>query len=385
MDVPPTFTQENLLFSVLTPLGDNKLLFKSLQGQERLSKLFSFHLELLSQSTQLAFDKLDKLVGQPVTVKVQYAPDYTRYFHGHLTRFVQAGRDARFTVYQATIRPWLWFLTRTKNCRIFQHQSVPDIIRTVFNELGFRDYQFRLIYPYEPRTYCVQYEETTFNFVSRLLEDEGIFYFFEHTEERHTLILADDLSAHPPCPGFSRVRFWEPTLHRLAPPEDTITACQFSQQVITSQYAVDDFNFERPQSNLQTDLDGRRSRWRVYEYAAGFGQRAQGETKVRRRLEACLAKQQWLTGEGHCFSLVSGHQFKLVDHLCEAFNRSYVLHQVSHSLSLTYYENTFRALSCHRVLPPARDDAQATDCQYPNGHCDGSAGGRDLDRSVWSD
>ena len=234
----PTFTQDNLLLTVQTPLGQNRLLFKSLQGEEQISGLFYFQVEMLSEWKDLDFDDL---VSKPLTVKVEFAPNHVRYFNGLITRFVQSGTfahpntRARMTCYHAEIRPWLWQLTLTKNCRIFQHLSVPQIIQKVFDDFGLTDYRFSLLYLYEKRIYCVQYEETAFQFISRLMEDEGMFYFFEHTENKHTLVIADDLSAHQPCPEVSTARFLE--ISNQTQPENTVIACQFLLQNSKLQYS----------------------------------------------------------------------------------------------------------------------------------------------------
>ena len=345
----PVFTQDNLLFTVTTPLGDNKLLFKSLQGEEYLSNLFHFQLEMLSESKQLNFDDI---IGQALTVEVQFAPEHHRYFHGIVTRFVQAGTDARFTIYHAEVRPWLWLLTLTKNCRIFQKLAVPDIIRKVFSDLGFSDYRFALIKPggYEKRDYCVQYEETAFNFVSRLMEDEGLFYFFEHQADKHVLVIADDLGAHKPCPGIPQARYLQ--ISNETQPEDAVTSCYFTQQLTTGQYAVDDFNFETPMMDLKTSIDSETHPWRVYEYHAGFLNRGQGEQKVKCRLEGCTAEQQLLEGQGHCFSFIAGYKFTLTNHPRRDFNKDYVLQWLSHSLSLTHYSNAFRAFPATVAFRP---------------------------------
>ena len=205
----PVLTQDNLLFTVQTPLGKDQLLFNRLQGEETLNGLFHFHLEMHSESKELDFEGV---VGKNITVKVEFAPSHVRYFNGVVTRFVQGGTfvhpasRARLTVYHAELRPWLWQLTLTKNCRIFQNLSVPKILTKVFDELGFTDYRQSLIYFYEKRVYCVQYEETAFNFVCSIMEDEGIFYFFEHEEERRVLVIADDLGVHQPGPGINAIK-----------------------------------------------------------------------------------------------------------------------------------------------------------------------------------
>ena len=340
------YTQERLLFTVLTPLGKDKLLFKSLQGEEQLSGLFHFQVEMLSQSSSLDFNGI---IDQAITIQVQFAPQHLRYFNGIVTRFTQAGSDARFTIYYAEIRPWLWQLTLTKNCRIFQNLTVPQIIQQVFDDLGFSNYRFSLTFFYEPRIYCVQYEETAFNFVSRLMEDEGLFYFFEHTEDKHVLVIADDLGVHRPCPGIDRVRYWK--ISNNTQPEDVITQCQFSQQVTTGRYAIDDFNFKIPRVDLKNSIEAlpfqKGSDLRIYEYPAGFEQLTQGQRKVTKRIESHAINYQVLEGQGHVFSFTSGYQFTLTDHSRRELNAKYVLRWVSHSLSLTHYTNAFQAFPAH--------------------------------------
>lgn len=333
------YTQKDLYFTVTTPLGPDKLLFKHLQGEESISDLFYFRVEMLSEEKTLDFSKI---VGKNATVTMKFAPGHQRYFSGLVTRFMQGSKDARFTTYYAELRPWLWVLTLTKNCKIFQNLNVPDIIKKVFDELSFTDYRLSLTKTYNPREYCVQYDETAFNFVSRLMEDEGIFYFFEHTADKHTLVLADDADAHKDCPGNSTARFWQVTKDE-APPQDVITECRLSQQVITGKYAVDDFNFETPSTDLLTAISGKSGNMRIYEYPASFDKTATGKDIASRRLESYEWQNKLLEGSGHCFSLVAGYKFKLTEHPSDNFNADYVLRRVSHSLSFEEYTNSFQA------------------------------------------
>lgn len=333
------YTQQNLYFTVATPLGTDKLLFKHLEGEESISDLFYFHVEMLSEEKTLNFSQI---VGKNATVTMKYASGHQRYFSGVVTRFVQGKKDARFTTYYADLRPWLWILTLTKNCKIFQNLSVPDIIKKVFDDLGFTDYRQSLTKTYQPREYCVQYDETAFHFVSRLMEDEGIFYFFEHTADKHTLVMADDVDAHKECPGNSTARFWLVPKEE-APPQDVITDCRLSQQVITGKYAVDDFNFETPTTDLFTLVSGKSGNMRIYEYPAGFSKTAIGKDKASTRLESYEWQNKLLEGSGHCFSLVAGYKFALTEHPSSNFNASYILHWVAHSLSFEEYSNKFQA------------------------------------------
>src|SRR5262249_600253 len=141
------------------------------------------------------------LVGQPVTWAVQVPDRGPRYFNGVVSRFSAGGRgDRGFRAYRAEVVPWLWFLTQTADCRIFQNQTVPEIVEALFAEYRFQDYKPSLRRSYGKWDYCVQYRETAFAFVSRLLEHEGIFYFFLHENGKHTLVLGDSPTAYVDCP-----------------------------------------------------------------------------------------------------------------------------------------------------------------------------------------
>jgi type VI secretion system secreted protein VgrG len=173
------YVQTNRRIAISTPLGKDVLLLRGFSGTETISQLFTFDLDLLSENNSLKFDDV---VGKHISLRIFDANGKERYWDGFLSRFSQGSRDRRLTAYRAQMVPWLWFLTRTADCRIFQKQKVPDIIQKVFKDLGFHDYELRLHGDFAPRDYCVQYRETDFNFVSRLMEEEGICYFFRHEQ-----------------------------------------------------------------------------------------------------------------------------------------------------------------------------------------------------------
>src|ERR1051325_4513860 len=172
----PTYTQANRPLAVVTPLGDDVLLLVGVSGQESISQLFTFHLDLLAENdADIAFDKL---LGERVAIALRLNDDKSRYFSGICNRISQGHRDHDFTYYRMEVVPQLWFLTRRAQSRIFQHLTVPDILKKVLSGI---DVSFEIRGTFQPRDFCVQYRETDFNFVSRLMEEEGIYYFFKHT------------------------------------------------------------------------------------------------------------------------------------------------------------------------------------------------------------
>jgi type VI secretion system secreted protein VgrG len=169
------FTQDERLIAVQTSLGKDHFLLTGFSGHEAVSQLFEFDLELVSEN--LAVDQ-KYLVGANVTFSIRPQEGTRSFFNGFISHFCAAEPAGRFgRSYRAHIVPWLWFLTRASNSRIFQNMNVVDIAKKVFSDHGFNDFEFRLLRSYSPYEYKVQYRETDFNFVSRLLEHEGIFYF----------------------------------------------------------------------------------------------------------------------------------------------------------------------------------------------------------------
>src|ERR1041384_6630793 len=217
-DMP--FTQKNRSIAIETPLGDDKLLLQSITIREQLGRPFVMKAELLSEETALNFLEI---VGKGVTVRWRMpeegGSEKKRLFSGYVSSFLQRPRAEGFYQYEATIVPWLWFLTRTADCRIFhaamsnppEEMTVPGIIKKVFKDHGFDDVTSALTGSYRKLDHCVQYRETDFNFVSRLMEQEGIYYFFEQVDEggtiKHKLKLADAKSSHSEYPDFTTIKY----------------------------------------------------------------------------------------------------------------------------------------------------------------------------------
>jgi len=190
--------QDTRICELNTPLGKDVLVLVRLDAAEGLSELFEYRIECLSEDANIDFDKA---IGQQCSLKIKMF-DKEREFNGIMVEAQWLGLNRlganQYFSYRIVLRPWLWLLSRTTDCRIFQDKKAPDIIKEVFNDRSFTDYEFKLTEEGScPKLeYCVQYRETDFSFVSRLMEQHGIYYFFKHDGGKHTLVLADSKSSH---------------------------------------------------------------------------------------------------------------------------------------------------------------------------------------------
>jgi type VI secretion system secreted protein VgrG len=299
--------------AVQTPLGEDVLLLRRFTGTERLGRLFEYRLDLLSENHEIKFDDL---VGRLVTVRVDLSDGGMRYFNGYVNRFAQTGRLGRLSRYVATVVPWAWFLTRTADCRIFQEKSVPDIIQEVFDEHGFGEYDDSLTGSYDPRTYCVQYRESDFNFVSRLMEDEGIYYYFEHENGRHTLVMVDSAGSHAPYPGYAEVSYLPEEMG--GSDAEHVRLWQIEEKVQTTDYALDDYDFTNPRKQLlasgSMDREHAMSGFEVFDYPGGYTEYRDGESYARIRTEE-LQSVFWVArGKTDARGVCTGYTFELTDH-----------------------------------------------------------------------
>ena len=190
-------TQAKRWIVVDSPLGEDTLIPTFFEGDETISRLFTYRLELISNMTSIA---PESILGKEITIHLRRPDGKTRIFHGRINRFGAGPMWSHgYRHYQAEVVPWTWFLTRTTDCRIFEDEKVPDIIEKIFKDLGFSDFDLSGVDKgkHPKREYCVQYRETDFNFVSRLMEEEGMYYFFKHEQGKHTMMIADKTSALP--------------------------------------------------------------------------------------------------------------------------------------------------------------------------------------------
>ncbi len=314
-----------------TALGPDALAVRSISVQEELSRLFRIEADLRSTEGEVEDIDFDKVVGHNATIRLELGQKKTRYFNGFVSRFVQVGNLGRFARYRATVVPWLWFLPRTADCRIFQNKTIPEILEEVFKGHGFNDYKLSLSGSYEKREYCVQYLENDFNFVSRLMEQEGIYYFFRHEDGKHTIVLADSISAHDPSPGYEEVPFLE--TDKAAPGHEAITEWSVAKEVQPVAYALNDFDFEKPKVSLLSASNKTRehgaAHFEVYEYPGAYAKTGEGERLAEVRLQELQTQFETLHGETTARGLAPGSTFKLTHHPRKDQNREYLITGVS--------------------------------------------------------
>jgi type VI secretion system secreted protein VgrG len=304
---------ENFITTVVTPLGTDQLLFSHLIGHDAIGRLFEFELELL-RPEELGSVNSSELMGHDMTVTIASTTGLTRYINGAVVEFKHTGMVNRFYRYRAILRPWLWFLTLNANCRIFQEKTVPDIIKAVFADYTFADVEYHLEETYTALSYCVQYRESDFNFVSRLMEHEGIFYYFKHLSGKHTLVITDSGSNYQQIDGYQTIPYF-PTGNIANRERDHIYEWLSSQQVSAGKYEHNDFNFETPSANLTAKSQklGAHSinDMEVYDFPGKYSVADTGTQLSDKRIEELHRQASLIQGEGNALALQAGMEFTL--------------------------------------------------------------------------
>ena len=313
-------TQAGRHIRVNTNLGEDKIFLESFEGEERVSDLFRFELGMLTEDASFS---MESLLHQPVVVSMNLRDDTDRNYHGIISHIEEVGtRTEGYVFYRATMVPWAWLLTLFNDCRIFQNKSVPDIVQQVFSDRGFTDYANRCTGTYPVREYTVQYRETDFNFISRLLEDEGIFYFFEHSADKHTLVLADQMSAFVACPGQSSAAY--DTTPGLWQDEDVVLSVRRTQQIPRRQSHRERLRFHKPKAAIDANLDSSR-KGEFYEYPGKYTVRDDGSRYARIRLEEQEVRLLTIHAETNCRAFRPGFKFTMTGYFREDANQEYAI------------------------------------------------------------
>ena len=401
----PTYTQAKRPMSVTTPLGEDKLLLVGFSGQEALSQLFEFQLDLLAElKTDVPFDKL---LGKPVGVQLDLPGEKKRFFNGICVRFTQGASDDVFTNYQMEVVPAFWLWSKRVQSRIFQQISVPDILKVVLQGL---DVDFAIHGSFHSRDYCVQYRESDFAFVSRLMEEEGIFYFFKHTDKGHQLVVANTPKDHPDVPGKTEI-IYSSLPKGTVIGDDLISQFGKTQALTPGKYTLWDHCFELPHKHLEAEKAvqdtvkvgqvthklavGDNGHLEVYDFPGAYAQRFDGvdpggggreadlqqifednKRTVEIRTKQGTLPAILLRGVGSARQMTSGHKFTLVTQAGDSTKflkaeGAYVLTEVTHTcrMSGTYrsgdsgsfeYDNTFECIPAEFPYVPPQETPKPT-------------------------
>lgn len=328
------------LASLLAPKAGEQLVLSQMSVSEGLS--MPFHCDITAQSEDDSID-LASMLGKVFSVEWRLKEGTSRYFSGVLTTAQYLGRPDGDAVYQLIVEPFFSLLSRTSDCRIFQHQTVPDIVKQVLQEQGFGDVELRLSNQYQPWEYCVQYRETLLDFIQRILEHEGIYYFFEHELDRHVLILADHQGAHGPIEGQSSIPFLAPGSDSALLGGGCFQQWQHAETICSGRYALRDYDLERPRNDLSVQAQQVRGHeyadLAFYDYPGHYQTLTVGEGYAKHRLQSLQQQYEVMSGSGNALGLSPGRTFTMEKHLRQLYNQEYLVISVSHQLSIGGYRS----------------------------------------------
>jgi type VI secretion system secreted protein VgrG len=308
-------------------LSGTAFLVVDFTARERICAPFEIDLTVASEEEC----DFDSAVGKPALLTVMGEKE-DRNFHGMVYKFVQIGLTGRFYLYQVRVVPQIWRLSLKQDCRIFQDMNVPDIVKQVLESAGITSdlFDFRLQGNYLKRTYCVQYRESDLNFISRLLEEEGIFYFFEHSDTEHVMVMGDGTVNYQPIAGEAQVIF--NAGGAMVSEEEAVTAFRLSRQLRTGKYTLRDFNFEKPSMDLTSEKkDADNKELEVYDYPGAYDAPKDGGQLAQARLQEAVMFKDKAEGESVVPRFLPGFTFTLHGHDLDGFNQEYVLVEVTHN------------------------------------------------------
>ncbi len=325
----PTIDQSDRWLTIDSPFGADQLVLTAFDGEEALSELFSYRLELMSPDDAL---DADKILGKKVTFTVFRADADPRIFNGVVKSFHAGPKRTRgMRTYHAEVVPWTWFLSRTSDCKIFQEKTVKEIIEEVFGEYGLSDFEFKLSGSYTKHVYRVQYRETDLDFICRLMEEEGMFFYFTHEDGKHNMVIADSKSAYYDLPE-AKVE-----CHETEVPSGAITDFSHRYEFLSGKWTQQDYNFEKPKTDLETpektilktpDL----SKYEYYDYPGRYTEKGDGKALSKLRMEEEEAAYDVAGGNGTCRTFSPGGKFEISRHDIPAeVGQKYTLTSTSHA------------------------------------------------------
>ncbi|MGF6435228.1 type VI secretion system Vgr family protein [Kosakonia sp. 1610] len=329
------------------------LLFWKLSGREALSEAFAFSLTVLG--TDARIDR-SQLLGQPVTVNVptQGIAGGMRHFNGKITRVAVSATEmsgTRYAVYRLTVEPDVWPMKRDRNLRIFQEQTVPQIVKTLLGEYQV-NLEDRLTGSYRSWGYCVQYQESSFDFISRLMELEGIAYHFSHEADRHVMVLTDAATEHQPFSGYETIPY-HATPSGGSTSEEGISQWALEDSVTPGIYSLDDYDFRKPNAWLfqarQNPASPQPGSIDVYDWPGRFVEHGHGEYYARIRQERWQVEHQQIQATATATGIAPGHTFALYNAPFFSDNGEYLTTEANYFLEENRYASGSDGETVHRT------------------------------------
>lgn len=341
-----------MLDRITVQLPMDGLLFWKLNGTEALSSAFEITVQLLSTDARI---ERKALLGQPMTVSIPTQNLMaTRYLNGKITKVSVSSTElsgTRYAVYSLVMEPDLWPLKRDRNLRIFQSQTVTQIIKTLLSEYNVT-VEDKLTGNYRVWEYCVQYQESSFNFISRLMELEGIYYYFRHEADKHTMVLMDSAQQHQPFSGYETIPY-HVTPSGGSTSEEGISLWSLEDQVTPGLYSIDDYDFRKPNAWMfqarQNPASPSPGQIDVYDWPGHFIDHDHGEFYARIRQEVWQAQHQQVTASGTALGLAPGNTFTLLNAPFFSDNGEYLTIKAVYDFEENSYASSNSGSTIHKV------------------------------------
>lgn len=320
-----SYTQAGRAISVTSVLGKDALLLESIEGDEEIAGGFKYTLGLLAKDPSIT---ASKLIRTAMTVTMHLSDGKEREITGLVSRFVQLDQAEGLTVYEAEIRPWYWFLSLTSDYRVWQNLSVTEIVKTVCNDAGFNDLSFKVRKAPKPDEYRVQYGETHLDFICRLMEEAGLYWFAQHHGGKCNMVVADNNSVSD-----GTVQLKLSTIGHETEEESALSWFNVAQDVRPGTFTTMDYNFVKPSAALKGEHKGDVP-GEVVEFPGGFAERDAGNPLASLRYQEIVAEKIEATGAGRCRSLAVGTKIEISKHPNTALNKAYLVTSVQQSAKL---------------------------------------------------
>jgi type VI secretion system secreted protein VgrG len=338
-------TQDGRVGALATPLGKDQLLLRRFDGNEGLGELFEYQVEAVSQQANIDFNQL---LGLNLSVHLKTIDDVGRDFSGILVEARAVGKLGNLFYYRLLLKPWLWLLSHTSDCVIFSSMKVNDIIAKVFSDRGFTDYKDSTTEAYPILEYCVQYRETDMNFVCRLMEEYGIYYYFEHEKgsggspTKHTLVMVDSKGSHNSLPGLAPVPFL-PTHGTERRDKQQFDDWSSYRGFQSGRFVLNDYDYEKPGANLVADAEQSggyaHGSLEIYDYPGDYDDQGDGKKLAKVRLEADQANDHRYSAAGYAPSLTPGYKITRSSVEGSPDDQEYLVLRCTHSYGFQTYES----------------------------------------------